>query len=277
MGNQTVETVILPESVKLIDYFAFANCPNLKTVIAPGVSQCGEYAFYQCNNLVNVEMPNVTVANTAMFKDCPKLETAKLGVLTEIDNHAFYGCENLRLVRTTGDNIYFAENTFYNCCNLTIDAPADSTMENFAKNNNITLLGSIQAIGGSIRVTDAGLRFGFQYNGKYNKNIEEYGFVYDNSNEELTVQNAQNGNVYRLIANHRIDHGEYTTFNLVFIDIPQTAYNTEISARAYVKIDGIYYYSDTLCFSFNDIAQKVLSDNEIDQNTKNSLNNLLEV
>lgn len=123
MGNKEVETIILPESVKQIDEWAFANCPNLKTVIAPGVTKCGRYAFYQCDNLINVEMPNVTVANTGMFKNCTLLETARLGTLTEIDNHAFYGCKNLKLVKTTNDDISFAVNTFKDCNNLTIYTP----------------------------------------------------------------------------------------------------------------------------------------------------------
>lgn len=141
MGNQAVETIILPESVKQIDNYAFTNCPNLKTVIALGVERCDRFAFYRCNNLVNVEMPNITVANTAMFKDCPKLETAKLGTLTEIDNHAFYGCENLKLVKTTNDDIAFAERTFYNCNDLTIYTPErDTSIYTLAKQNDIPVI-----------------------------------------------------------------------------------------------------------------------------------------
>lgn len=129
MGNKEVETIILPESIKQIDEWAFANCPNLKTVISPGAEACGRYAFYQCDNLVDVEMPNVTVVNTGMLKNCTSLETAKLGTLTEIDNHAFYGCENLKLVKTTEDNISFAVNTFKDCNTLTIATPENSSME----------------------------------------------------------------------------------------------------------------------------------------------------
>ncbi len=140
-GNKNVETVILPESVKQIDEWAFANCPNLKTVIAPGVETCGRYAFYQCENLVNVEMPNVTAANTGMFKNCTSLETAKLGTLTEIDNHAFYGCENLKLVKTTDADISFTVNTFKDCNNLTIYTPDKTTsMYKYAKENIIPVI-----------------------------------------------------------------------------------------------------------------------------------------
>lgn len=274
MGNKEVETIILPESIKQIDEWAFANCPNLKTVIAPSAETCGRYAFYQCDNLVNVEMPNVTVANTGMFKNCTSLETAKLSTLTEIDNHAFYGCENLKLVKTTKDNISFAVNTFKDCNNLTIYTPEGSTMETYALENNIPLLGEVKANGGSIRVTDAGLRFGYKYNGEYNPNIEEYGFAYNSGvTNDLTVDNA-----LKLVANNRINHGDYTTYNLVFTDVPYTekAFNQMISAKAYIKIGGEYFYSDTVQHSYNTVANAVLNDETIDSNTKNAVQNILD-
>lgn len=272
-GNKTVEKIILPESVKQIDYYAFVNCPNLKEVIAPGVDACGMYAFYDCTNLANVEMPNLTYANTGLFKNCTSLETAKLGTLTEIDNHAFYGCENLKLVKTTDDDISFAVNTFKACNNLTIYTPENSSMEAYAKENNIPLLGTVTKNGGSIRVTDAGLRFGYQYNGKENKNIEEYGFVYNSGEtDDLTVDNA-----LKLVANNRINHGKYTTYNLVFTGIPQSAYNQTVSARAYIKIGGEYFYSDAVHHSFNTVANAVLADDEMDTNTKNRVKQIINV
>lgn len=141
MGNQTVEKIILPKTVKQIDRYAFANCPNLKEVIAPGVEVCGMYAFYNCANLVNVEMQNITIANTGIFKNCHSLETAKLGTLTEIDNHAFYGCENLKLVKTTKDNISFAVNTFKDCDLLTLYTPsADTSIFMYGKENDIPVI-----------------------------------------------------------------------------------------------------------------------------------------
>ncbi len=273
-GNKTVEKIILPESVKQIDYYAFVNCPNLKEVIAPGVEICGMYAFSDCKNLVNVEMPNLTYANTGMFKNCTSLETAKLGTLTEIDNHAFYGCENLKLVKTTDADISFAVNTFKDCNKLTIYTPKSSSMETFAKKNDIPLLGNVQDNGGSIRVTDAGLRFGYQYNGKENKNIEEYGFVYNSGiTDDLTVDNS-----LKLVANNRINYGDYTTYNLVFIDVPYTdkAFNQMISAKAYIKIGGEYFYSDVVQHSYNTVANAVLNDNTIDSNTKDAVQNILE-
>lgn len=145
-------------------------------------------------------------------------------------------------------------------------------METYAKENNIPLLGEVKANGGSIRVTDAGLRFGYQYNGKENKNIEEYGFVYNSGvTNDLTVDNA-----LKLVANNRINHGDYTTYNLVFTSIPKSAYNQVVSAKAYIKIGGEYFYSDTVQHSFASVAELVLSDSEIDTDTKNKVSQILD-
>ena len=61
----------------------------------------------------------------------------------------------------------------------------------------------------------------------------------------------------------------------MFTGVPKSAYDMDITARAYVKVDGMYFYSDTLTRSFNQVANAVLADEEIDQNTKDKLNDLL--
>ncbi len=146
MGNQTVETIIIPESIKKINAYAFANCPNLKNVIALGVTECDKYAFYDCENLTEVNIPYLTTANTGLFKNCKSLETAKLGVLTQICNHAFFGCEKLKSIKTTNDDISFASRTFYNCNHLTITAPDGSSMANWAIENNIPLITTEESV-----------------------------------------------------------------------------------------------------------------------------------
>ncbi len=136
---------------------------------------------------------------------------------------------------------------------------------------------SVTALGGSIRVDNPpGLRFGFsldktQFTG--NENIEDYGFVYSFTNtDDLTVDTP---GVYKKQAANRIDHGDYLTYNLVFTKIPKASFNQQVSARAYVKVDGEYYYSDILVRSFNDVANAVLADDSIDQDVKNKINDLL--
>lgn len=138
-GNKSVETIILPDTVKQIDYYAFTNCPNLKTVIAPGVDTCDMYAFYDCKSLTNVEMPNLTYANTGMFKNCCSLSNLDIGTLTMICNHAFYCCENLTFLDVSDEVTSFCCNTFFNCSSLTVKVVNGSFMESYAKEYGINI------------------------------------------------------------------------------------------------------------------------------------------
>ena len=131
----------------------------------------------------------------------------------------------------------------------------------------------INALGGSIRVMDAGLRFGFAFYDTQCESVQEYGFVYSYS--ALDDFDINTTGIKQKIANNRIDYGDYTTFNLVFTGMPSSAYDQIISARAYVKIDGEYYYSPILQRSFNGVAQAVLADDTVDQATKTVIENML--
>lgn len=64
-------------------------------------------------------------------------------------------------------------------------------------------------------------------------------------------------------------------FNLVFTNIPDDNQSTNISVRAYVCIDGMYFYSNTLNGSFAEVSGKVLADEEIDESTKSMVKQLL--
>lgn len=136
---------------------------------------------------------------------------------------------------------------------------------------------TVDALGGSIRVNETpGLRFGFSYdktqlNGT--ENIEEYGFLYSYSQTDDLAFGA--AGVRQTVANNRIDHGDYITYNLVFTSMPKSAFEQVLSARAYIKIDGEYYYSDVVQRSFKGVADSVLADSEIDQTTKDKVSNIL--
>ena len=162
---------------------------------------------------------------------------------------------------------------------LTIQGDKGSYGEKYAESNGLEFI-DVNAMGGSIRVTDAGLRFGYSFYDTQKKEVEEYGFVYaagEQDGNDLTVEQIDGESVLQLVAYNRLTHeDETTTFNLVFTDIPQASYDTEVTARAYVKIDGKYFYSDVTTRSFNQVANAVLADDEIDQNTKNTLAKLYE-
>ena len=141
---------------------------------------------------------------------------------------------------------------------------------------------NVNDLGRSICSSVAGLRFGFTWNNLDEiENLAtdiEYGFIYSQKGaEDLTVENVDGVNVRQTEAVNRIDNGESTSFNLVIANIPSAYLDREITARAYVCIDGMYFYSNIQRGSFSEVANLVLADDEIDQNTKNAVKNLLEV
>lgn len=75
------------------------------------------------------------------------------------------------------------------------------------------------ALGSSIRVNEKpGLRFGFSTTASEDE-VEEYGFVYAYADkQDLTVEGVGTDGVKQLVAENKINHGDYTTFNLVFIE-----------------------------------------------------------
>ncbi len=131
----------------------------------------------------------------------------------------------------------------------------------------------VQALGASLRVADGGLRLGFRYDKSQNENVDEYGFVYSQSYiGDLTVD-TNGAKVVK--ASKTAEEDGYVNYNLVFTGIPKSAYSQNVYAKAYVKIDGEYYYSDMLERSFNGVATAILNDDDVSQSIKNQINNLL--
>ena len=228
-------------------FITYANFPNLKSVEGGTLTRA---PFYDCYSLTVLNAPN--------------LETSASKVLVSNRECLQY----VNLPKYTGK--LFASSTFkyLNYYNVTKETAELSGLDYY----------DVKALGGSIRVTDAGLRFGFSYNESQTDKIEEYGFVYTNQNIDdtlLTCDNADDKNIIKFMAKNKITKNNITSFNLVFTGVPKSAYDMDITARAYVKVDGMYFYSDTLTRNFNQVANAVLADEEIDQNTKDKLNDLL--
>lgn len=262
------------------------NAPMLKYIQKNG--------FYTCS-LFSINAPKLETLYSSSFCNSnlksavfPSLKSVeKSGIATR---SPFYGCSIKVLDMPKLENC--AANTLlYNCNQIQyINLPSfngnlsSSSTYEFLQYYNISketaeLSGldyyNVDALGGSIRVTDAGMRFGFSFDEGQTDKVEEYGFVYAASGvspNALRMENADGKNIFKLVANNRITHeNNVTTFNLVLTDVPKSAYDFEISARAYVKIDGIYYYSDMLTRSFIQIAQAVLADEAIDDVTKEKI------
>lgn len=110
-------------NVTSIGEFAFYQCNNLSSVTIPdGVTNIGANAFYECSNMISVSIPNsVTSIGAGSFYGCHSLSSVTIpSTLTRIDNSTFYACYKLSSI-TIHDGIQsIGKNAFRDCRSLTI-------------------------------------------------------------------------------------------------------------------------------------------------------------
>ena len=139
--------------------------------------------------------------------------------------------------------------------------------------DTFTIIEAPTVLGGSVRLsTPAGLRF----QSKVSDGMVEMGATFGTliipravlGEEELTVETALVENIKQrqwateiVKENNPCIYEEgYEYFNAVLTDIPAEHYGTEIVARSYMYLDGIYYYSNEVERSIAQVAAYAIQD-----------------
>ncbi len=93
----TCKTFKVPSSVKTIEWYAFAENSNLKSVNIPNtVTKIAYLAFYGCSNLTSVKLPNkLKKIEDATFSECSKLKSITIPKSVTKMESPFFGCNNL--------------------------------------------------------------------------------------------------------------------------------------------------------------------------------------
>ncbi len=119
-GNtETIYTI--PDSVLIIETWAFRHCYNLtQVIITDNVTTIDEYAFYLCSNLVDVKIGSgITEISDWMFGECDSLVTVTIpDSVTRIGNYAFYWCDNITNVIFGKKVISIGLAAFNRCYNI---------------------------------------------------------------------------------------------------------------------------------------------------------------
>lgn len=87
------QSTVIPNSVKMIDRFAFSDCLGLKTIVIPeGVTNIGWGAFRHCEKLFSVSLPeSLTSWSSGVFQQCHSLTSIHLpSKLKYIANNAYW-------------------------------------------------------------------------------------------------------------------------------------------------------------------------------------------
>ena len=100
IGDDTIEEVVIPEGVKSIGPYAFANLTKLKKITLPSTLEKIDYgAFYGCTSLQTVVgLENVKFINQNAFYGCDLQGEISLNSATAVANLSFAGNVNLERV-----------------------------------------------------------------------------------------------------------------------------------------------------------------------------------
>ena len=134
-----IEELILPDSIEVINDFAFGNIQTLKKIhLSKNLLTIGTQILYNCSNLEEIELPFVgrrvngeVVNNYRYFGNLFRNDTStgannlsanlkKVTLTNEraIPSHAFYGCQYITEITLNEEITSIGSHTFYNCLRL---------------------------------------------------------------------------------------------------------------------------------------------------------------
>lgn len=282
------KTINLPECTE-VGASAFEGC-TAQEIVLKKTTKLGAKAFYNCTNLETIYIPQAT--SFGGCSGCTNLKTVfapmSKSIVTDIPSNTTIYCTG----RMTGIT-FPQEYSDYKCTIVSPEYTAGlaAAIQDGDKDRYIHISSDEIAKdkGGQIRPRDNGLRFGFAFDEKsigfdfkkYAQSID-YGFVY--TFESLDDKNAfqindylreNNSKVFVKSSEKRNVDGTVSTYNAVFTNIPKDHLDDKISARAYVCIDGMYFYSPVITRSYSSVANAVLNDSTVSEEIKKEIENSL--
>lgn len=142
-----IKEVRLSKSLSRIGGHAFSGCTKLSNIDIPdGVVSIGAYAFSDNRELKKVSIPSSVIAIEAgAFSNCSSLSSVIISDgVKKIGSSAFKGCTNLGQLNLPDSIIAIGSDAFTDCPNLTICVSGDSFAKNFAEENHINYIESVE-------------------------------------------------------------------------------------------------------------------------------------
>jgi len=132
------------EDNSLSDYM-FYKCNLMSIIIPNSVRSIDSYAFYNCSGLTSITIPNsVSSIGYQAFRDCSGLTSVTIGnSVTMIDGGVFFGCSSLTSIKVeSGNEKYDSRNN----CNAIIETSSNTLI---AGCKNTIIPNSVTSIGNS--------------------------------------------------------------------------------------------------------------------------------
>ena len=141
-----ITKIVIDENITEIGEEAFSNCNNLISINIPNnVTEIKYGAFSECKNLTSIYIPNsVTEIGTWVCSDCSNLTSINIpNSVTEIGHGAFSGCKSLTSINIPNGVTKIEKWAFYDCKSLkSINIPNSVTEigdDTFDNCNNLTV------------------------------------------------------------------------------------------------------------------------------------------
>lgn len=126
-GNTNLKTIVIPDSIKTIERYAFKGCTALEEVEFPDGIKIEKEAFNGCKSLKSIKFKGGVEFEAGAFKDCENI-SGELVFPTAVsfpygyDVFAFENCNNITSVVFSGDDKWLfycrGNNAFKNCISL---------------------------------------------------------------------------------------------------------------------------------------------------------------
>lgn len=137
MNNQKIKTVIIPNSVTVIDENAFANSSVEKVVLPQGLVSVEDGAFYNCVNLKNIIIPDNTVYIGAWAFAYSGIKDIKIpSYISEIYDATFLGCTELTKIELPSGLLYIGPYAFSETGLREITIPEQTILIDYSAFNN---------------------------------------------------------------------------------------------------------------------------------------------
>lgn len=289
---------LFSEGITDVGRYAFAYS-GLDSAVLENCKNADESAF-EGSDVKTVKLGLIKEIKDAMFKNCSRLQTLYCPNVADCKNdaqNAFENCKSLKtLFLPKAKSLYLdipSNVNLFVSNKLSFDASDNkdfkytfiaqlekgiSALKEFIEKSSTSKYefkdsgGYANSKGAQIRVTDYGLRFGFSWNEL--EGVEElsdsveYGFLLNYGDTD--VLDAENAHKKIKAANLSKDDN-VTNFNLVITKIPPNQRELTLSVRAYVNIDGWYFYSPIVKRSFYGVAGAVVEDEDVEITVKESV------
>lgn len=118
-SNTVINNVTIGDNITSIPSYCFYNCTNLVYIDLNNVTEVGNYAFYNTNKLTTINKGNLTKVGDRSFYNSNLLTSLDLSNVTSLGKEAFKDCKALKDIYLSTQLTTISEGCFENNTSLT--------------------------------------------------------------------------------------------------------------------------------------------------------------